>query len=346
MQLFVAFTWLRCVGEAKLVAAAVLPHGDFAFDPSLLKHINPEGYRLSQGLHAGSLEAGRRIALAEPDVVILTTPHGLQTTWNIGIYQNAELDGRAVVGRDLAESFGKPFPTYRVELGGRTDTALAQQISDTLEARRRNVTLLRGWNGVLPLPLHWGEVLALEYLATASGAAARGGPPRQLGPSLVALGLPLSRYNLSSAVAAGFRAMGRDLGGLIESLEARVAVVVSTDLAHRHWPNTSFGFSPHAEPFDAAVGRWAASLDPTPLVVDSAAHVDEIYACGWLGLLLLHGALEGAAAARGGRDDGDGASAGAGAPLNATFTPTVTAAPAHPTYYGMMASFVARVRGS
>ena len=357
------------VANAKLVAAAVLPHGDFAFDPSLLAKLNPASQKLSEALHAGSVEAGRLLTLAQPDVVILSTPHGLQASWDLAVYQNAKLDGKAAVGRDLEESYGRPYPTYDVSLSARTDTQLAQQIHDGLDAAHRNVTLLRGWNGVLPLPLHWGEVLALEYLVPhttrdgggAGGGTGGGGGARELTPSLVALGLPLSRYNHSSSVAAGFRAMGQTLGTLVEALPARVALVVSTDLAHRHWPNTSFGYSPYAAPFDAAIGKWAATLDPKPLFVDSAAHVDEIYSCGWLGLLLLHGALEAAAAAAApdsaaataaatataaaaspGGTSGASTSSNA-APLNASWTPLLTAAPAHPTYYGMMASVYTRV---
>ena len=37
-----------------------------------------------------------------------------------------------------------------------------------------------------------------------------------------------------------------DLGRLFEASASRVALVVSTDLAHTHWRNTSFGYSPRA----------------------------------------------------------------------------------------------------
>ena len=50
-------------------------------------------------------------------------------------------------------------------------------------------------------------------------------------------------------------------------------------------------YSPRAAPFEDAVGRWAASLDVASLMVDSAASVNHVYSCGWLGLPLLHGAL-------------------------------------------------------
>ena len=202
-----------------LVAAAVLPHGDFAFDPSLLS--NPTSRAAADGLHRGSLLAGRLLADAAPDAIVLTTPHGLQTSWDVGIYQNAALQGVATVGRDLQESFGPASPRklYPVSLDGQTDAGLAQQIMDVLSARH-NVTLQRGWNGVLPMPLHWGEVLALSYVANASAAHCL--------PPLVTLGLPLSRYNLSSAVATGFLQLGRDLGRLLEASSKRATSPASS----------------------------------------------------------------------------------------------------------------------
>ena len=330
------FAWVTG-GRAELVAAAVLPHGDFAFDPRLLS--DPDAREKAERLRAGSLAAGKLITDSKPDVVVMTTPHGLQTSWDVGVYQNAMLSGDATVGRDLEESFGRPFPKqlYHKYLDAQTDGTLAQEIVDGLA----NATLLRGWNGILPLPLHWGEVLALEYLSSGntSNDAYHADPagvvvgPRKLAPSLVALGLPLSRYNFSSSVAAGFRRMGQQLGRVLRASSDRIALVVSTDLAHTHWPNTSFGFSADAAPFDRAVGRWAASLDETPLMVESAASVDHVYSCGWLGLVLLHGALE-ASAMHPSRS----------APLNASWSPTVTAAPEHPTYYGMLAAAYTRKR--
>ena len=97
---------------------------------------------------------------------------------------------------------------------------------------------------------------------------------------------------------------------------------MSTDLAHTHWPNTTFGFRSEAAEFDAAVGEWAATLDEHANFGRAAAVVDQVLSCGWLGTALLHGVLE---ASPGG--------------LRA-WQPTLHTAPSHPTYYGMLASSV------
>ena len=298
-----------------LVGAAVLPHGDFAYDPTLLSVPRVGNWTAAEQLHRGSEAAGAVVASLHPDTIILVTPHGLQTSWDLAIYDNSDLRGDAIVGRDLEESFGPDFPKhkYSAELDARSDLTLARGIADRLP----NATLLRGWNDVLPLPLRWGEVLALGHLSMRRNATRP-----TLSPDVVVLGLPLSRYNFSSAIAGGFRKLGHSLAAAIAAQSRRVAIVVSTDLAHTHWPNTTFGFRSEAAEFDAAVGEWAATLDEHANFGRAAAVVDKVLSCGWLGTALLHGVLE-------------ASPGGLGA-----WQPTLHAAPSHPTYYGMLASSV------
>jgi len=301
-----------------LVGAAVLPHGDFAFDPSLLQGLaDSKDYDQANALHHGSLQAASFVTGLQPDVIVLTTPHGLETSWDLVFYGNSYLKGSAVVGGDLIESFAAKhhgatgFAQYDVSLNVRGASTLSGVLLDAAIKTGSNATLLKSWQDVLPQELHWGEVLPLELIRRAAGA--RGLPP------VAVVGLPLARYNFTSAVAGGVRKMGQALGrALARDITQRVAFVVSTDLSHRHWSNTSFGFSPEAQPFDDSIGRWASSLD-TGALLDSKmlARADHIYSCGYLGLVLLHGVLEGA---------------------GEMVSSKLTAAPAAPTYYGMMAA--------
>lgn len=262
------------------------------------------------------MEVARSIASLRPEVIVLTTPHGLQNSWDWSFYGNSHLSGSAVVGRDLDASFGeKGWPQYQVPLTAPGAPVLAADLVKSLRSAGKNATLLKAWNDVLPLDLHWGEVLPLKLVADAMA-------DKHL-PPVVLLGLPLSRYNYSSTVVPGTLDLGRNLGHFLEQLTERVALVVSTDLAHRHWPNTSFGYSKDALVFDEAVGRWAADLDGDALMGDATLrNVDHIYSCGFLGLVLLHGALQA---------------------TNANFTARLRAGPVAPTYYGMMsAEFIRR----
>ena len=97
-------------GRMVFVGAAVLPHGDFAYDPTLLSVPRVGNWTAAEELHRGSEAAGAVIASLAPDAIILVTPHGLQTSWDLAIYDNSDLRGDAIVGRDLEESFGPEFP--------------------------------------------------------------------------------------------------------------------------------------------------------------------------------------------------------------------------------------------
>ena len=111
---------------SKLVSAAVLPHGDFAFDPELLK--NYPGYASSKRLHEGSWKVARKISSSKPDTIVLVTPHGIEVDWNVAVYTNPSLSGNATLGRDLDESFGKTFPKRTVARDYKTDTETARKI--------------------------------------------------------------------------------------------------------------------------------------------------------------------------------------------------------------------------
>jgi len=105
------------------------------------------------------------------------------------------------------------------------------------------------------------------------------------------------------------------LGAALEALDKRVAVVISSDLAHTHLASGPYGKSAAAEPFDLAVGEWGKTLAPAPLLETARSLVPKALSCGYTGLVMLHGMM---------------ASVGTWSPLRSPFCL------AHPTYYGMM----------
>lgn len=74
----------------QVVGAAVIPHGDFAYDPSLVH--NKNGSLL---VHAGAQKAGQYLSDLNPDIILLTTPHGMALTNDFAIYKNSAGDGFA-----------------------------------------------------------------------------------------------------------------------------------------------------------------------------------------------------------------------------------------------------------
>ena len=70
-----AFALLLPLAEGRVVGAAVIPHGDFAYDPSLVHNKNG-----SAEVHRAALEAGRVVAALAPEIILLSTPHGVALT--------------------------------------------------------------------------------------------------------------------------------------------------------------------------------------------------------------------------------------------------------------------------
>ena len=70
-----------------------------------------------------------------------------------------------------------------------------------------------------------------------------------------------------------------------------LAVVASADLAHTHLQSGPYGYSPAAEPFDLAVGAWAATLEGTWLTDTAAALADDALSCGFTGMVMIQGLI-------------------------------------------------------
>ena len=92
------------------------------------------------------------------------------------------------MGRDLEESYGGIFPHYVVESELKGDMSLARELDQAMSSSRDNSTRIRGWNDVIPLPLHWGETLPFGFFQNKHPSKGA-----QQSPEAVILGLPLSR---------------------------------------------------------------------------------------------------------------------------------------------------------
>ena len=72
--------------EAKVIGGAIIPHGDFAFDPSL---VNSSSSALL--LHEACVNLGEKISDLKPDIILLSTPHGVALDIDFAIYGNTHL---------------------------------------------------------------------------------------------------------------------------------------------------------------------------------------------------------------------------------------------------------------
>eukprot|EP00045_Choanoeca_perplexa_P002723 m.26161 g.26161 ORF g.26161 m.26161 type:complete len:321 (+) comp11666_c0_seq1:27-989(+) len=286
-----------------IIGTAVIPHGDFAYDCTLIHCVNG-----SQQVHDASVSIGHWVAELKPDTVVITTPHGLASTNDYLWYMNHNGSGFALLGQDLHNGSAQE---YKVPFSTQIDVDLSQQLLDsTYNMPHNNVSGLSSFADSEPVALRWGEVIPLSFL---------GNSVNNTNPvtKVAVMSVPTRRYTQDVAMIPELQQLGRTYAQLLHNSTRRVVVLVSSDLAHTHLASGPYGYSPTAEPFDKAIGKWAETLESKYLVDTAAQLVDRALSCGFTGLVLLDALLQQL------RSDG--------LAVHASML-----ALEHPTYYGMM----------
>eukprot|EP00756_Hemistasia_phaeocysticola_P049736 Hpha_TRINITY_DN24295_c0_g1::TRINITY_DN24295_c0_g1_i1::g.36062::m.36062 len=193
-------------GDAKVTAAAVLPHGDFVYDPSLVP--SSAG---AVNLHKGARSLGKWLDDA-CDLIFLSTPHGLELSQNFLVYLNPTADGYAPIGQDLHNTSA---PGYKVRMNTTTDPSIAESLVAGMGGHSLNVSGIKGFAGSMPLPISWGEIIPLSFVS------------ERLRHEVVLLGQPLRRYNNSVEMVPELLRLGARLWAALEALPMRVGVVIS-----------------------------------------------------------------------------------------------------------------------
>jgi len=281
--------------SARIQAAAILPHGDFAIDPELLpaaSDAREAADAVADAAHsAANLWLNHHI---DPDLVLLTTPHGIALSNDFGIYLGSTGSGTVQLGKDLHNESSSD-----VDIRNRTvrldtillEPKLSQQLVGVLRSRSQtgNVSGIFIPDDSEDMPLHWAEVIPLKMIL---------GEQRQTNRRQrrhMVLSMPLRRFTQkpASSMIQELLELGRAIGSWLESRPERVAVVVSADLSHTHRADGPYGYSDASEPFDRAVGLWAS--DPCrngrKLLRYASELQDDALSCGWTGMVILHGMI-------------------------------------------------------
>jgi aromatic ring-opening dioxygenase LigB subunit len=226
-----------------IVAAAIMPHGLPAFEPG------PTRTALE--------EIGRRFADAEPEAIVVATPHSVHVSGRFAVLDAATLTGslaewgepgrvlERTVDRPLAAAVvaaARPLPTVAVSYGGNEAASAAA-------------------------PMDWGTLIPLSFLPELPVVVVSPARDRPL-PEHVALG---------RAIAAA--APGR-----------RVALVASADHGHAHDPDGPYGYDPAAAAYDELAVELVrenrlGELDRLAELVETAK-ADSLWQ-----LAILHGAV-------------------------------------------------------
>jgi hypothetical protein len=182
---------------AKLQAAVILPHGDFAVDPSLVP-ANTKEREAADAVAKAAAEVGHWLSRhVDPDLIFLSTPHGIALSTDFGIYLGSTASGSADIGKDLHNA---SHASYRVHLPTiALDPRLSQQLVEELIALQQNISAIQVYaDDSFDIPLQWAEVIPLMLI-----------PPRQKQSQLQSS--PLRQRRLDDAVSTASTQLRRHL---------------------------------------------------------------------------------------------------------------------------------------
>jgi len=244
------------------------------------------------------MNMSKHIERLKPDLVLLTTPHGLNIQNAVGIYQtgiNCKASGTAEWNNEWKNY------TADINLSGNDSQSLYDELNN-----KDDIPLVMGLRtfGGLSTPMRWGEVVPLWFTLASLDEASKSKT------KFVILSLP----RVSSQTHPGrLIALGRSIRGWCKQQQQRILVVISGDQAHTHpWsmdpsvlpviyaPDQSCWkiFPPsgtkQAKVFDDAIQQWARGKGDQHLLVVVAGEVEkEAMSCGYSGSLLMEGLMNG-----------------------------------------------------
>jgi len=230
-----------------IIFAAIAPHGGPVFD-------EPDG-----ATRKGMEELGRRFAVAQPEAVIVVTPHGVHVDGHFAVVRSVQLEGDASRWTDADTHYEGPG-----------DPELADACVQSLQAAglpALGITFGATAAGSSTMPLDWGALIPLWFMRAPAVVVS---PCRALSND--------DHVRAGAALAAA-------------TADRRVALIASADHGHGHTADGPYGFAPESAEYDeeiqAIVGdnRLGAltGWDPGFAV---AAKADSFWQ-----LLMLHGAL-------------------------------------------------------
>ena len=244
-----------------IVHASVLPHGALVLKPE---------DELSGKLKESMEQVAAEVIACKPDLVFLSTPHGLMLQQNFALYHSQK-------GKGTAEWQGE-YQEFELEID--------LQIDITKElAQHLNTELITPHAPILPIELRWGEVIPLYFIY------------QKISPPAVILSHPARRYEHPERMELELRQLGQKMFDFFEHRTERVAVVISGDWAHTHQEDGPYGFSETALRFDETIAEWLETLhlknDQWIQAKTKAADlVNSALSCGYTGLMFLDGIVQ------------------------------------------------------
>lgn len=246
-----------------LVFACIAPHGS-----EVIEELAGEAASRFETTRRAMEEIGRRMEEAQPETVVVITPHGVRVAGSVCIMTTER-------GMGVLEGSGG-----RVKIDIEMDAEFGRQIAEHAH-RVYNVPIATAIYGASSgpgcyTPLDWGAVVPLWFLG------ARWDTP----PTVVSI-TPSRELSLRQLYD-----FGTGLAEVSYETERRVAIVASADWGHAHSEDGPYGYNPASAEFDAMVvdAVHAGSLES--LVETDIGFAERAKVDGLWQTVILAGALQ------------------------------------------------------
>lgn len=250
----------------ELVYCCLLPH-----PPIIIPEVGGRELEKVRATVEGMDKATRALVSANPDTVLIISPHGPVFSDAVAYLKSSELHG------NLGD-----FRAPQVSFSFTNDLDLVARIEE--ESQRLGIPMAGidrssgRWYGV-GASLDHGMMVPLYYLQKA-------GLRPQVG--LVALGMSwLGRDQLYRFGSGLYRAIMRS--------SRRVALVASGDMSHRLIPGAPAGYDPQGEEFDRTIREAIQRGDSLGVLKVDPKLAEKAGECGLRSLIMMLGALDGLA---------------------------------------------------
>lgn len=226
-----------------IVGAFIMPHGAIVLEPNKIPEMQSDLLTLHKSLYT----IGEEIYKARPDLIILTTPHGISLSETFGIYLNHSAAGTS--------EWNDEFKDYSMKFEIASDES--KFLLHNLKRRKIEVEGIVSYSEDEVAPLRWAEVIPLWFVSIPYKNYTLHPIPF---PKCIIISIPRKRLQESPGMVNDLLLFGDEIYKFCLSLEAKVAIITSGDLAHTHvtLPKTiECKFEDEADTFDQAIENWA-----------------------------------------------------------------------------------------
>ncbi len=251
-----------------LVFACIAPHGSM-----IVPLLNEEGSQKALATRAAMEELGRRMVVAQPETIVLITPHGHRVDGAFSLLNNERVRGEL---SDEEEGSGGGFILV-FEVDKELNAAIVEA-AQTLQVPVTRIGYAVPDDPDFYQPLDWGASVPLYFMGSMLH-------PR---PKVV-IACP-DRGNMPWEL---FPTFGKAIRQAAESLDRNIALIASADMGHAHDENGPYGFDPASAEYDAATIEAIKAQDPGRLLTFDSNWVERAATDSYGQILNLHGAIEG-----------------------------------------------------